>query len=94
MIPLAVFIPVVLIVGIWWLSRNKMMPRKLKGLIFAVLGFGLAYAARNDTGDGPYVCAVGVIVGAAGVYFFFEGLKNEIISALREPEEMIEKDQT
>jgi nitrogen fixation-related uncharacterized protein len=79
---LALIIPVILVVGIIWLSLKPIMPTKLKGLIYAVLGFGCAYLFRNDQGEGPFMRPVGIIVGATGVYFFFDGLKNEIISAI------------
>jgi hypothetical protein len=72
----------VLMIGTWCLSRNRFMPTKLKGLIFAVFGFGIAYLFREDQGEGPFLRPVGVLMGIVGIYFFFEGLKKEIVSAI------------
>ena len=84
----------VTVVGLWWLSRNRIMPIKMKGLIFAVLGFALAYLFRNDSGEGPFMRPVGFIVGIVGVYFYFEGLKNEIVSSICSKKSESEQDGT
>ncbi len=89
-----VVIPVAIIIGIWWLSRNPIMTTKLKGLIFAALGFGLAYLFRNDQGEGAFMCLAGIVVGVAGVYFFFDGLKKEIIAGINPPQKNSTEDKT
>ncbi len=56
---------------------------KIGGFILLLLGLLWVYLWRQDLAEGPAMRVVGFIGAEAGVFLFFEGLKREIITAVR-----------
>ena len=56
---------------------------KIGGFILVLLGLWWAYMWRHDPAEGPVMRAVGYVGMLAGLFLFFEGLKREIITAVR-----------
>ena len=56
---------------------------KIGGLALFVGGMFWAYIWRHDPVEGAYMRPVGALAAAGGFFMFFEGLKREIIEAVR-----------
>jgi fucose 4-O-acetylase-like acetyltransferase len=84
-------VPLLVLLAIWVFLRADFIPTKLKGLIFAVLGFGLACAIGVRSPEKMYFAAFAACVGTAGIYCFFEGLKREIIRGVADAREVIDE---
>jgi hypothetical protein len=57
---------------------------KYTGVIILLLASWWAYAWRHDPVEGRFMVPFGVIVAIIGVCMYFEGLKCEIIEALKD----------
>lgn len=57
---------------------------KNSGLLLLFLGLSCAYVSRHDNVEGVYMVPAGIIVAIVGTCMYFEGLKREIIAALRD----------
>ena len=56
---------------------------KWLGVILTVLAIFMLFEAWYDTREGPAIRAACYLAIGAGVFLFFEGLKREIIAALK-----------
>ncbi len=59
---------------------------KIAGIILLLLGLWWAYTWRHDPAEGNLMRPAGFLVAALGFFLFFEGLKREIIGAIRKDE--------
>ena len=64
------------------------MRKKGLGIIFFLAGAWLAYGFRHDLVSGQHTMGVvfrvtGILVSVSGYFLFFEGLKQEIIEAIK-----------
>ena len=75
---IVLFAVVVAVLILGRFARAKTIPLMVRGLVFAVMGFGLAGLLGIW-----YLRLFGIIVGSCGVYFFFQGFKAEIISTIK-----------
>ena len=57
---------------------------KYGGIVFFLLGLWWAYIWRHDPCEGMIMRPVGWLGAAGGVFLFLEGLKREIIDALKQ----------
>ncbi|MHC4387920.1 MAG: hypothetical protein ACYSX1_04860 [Planctomycetota bacterium] len=57
---------------------------KCWAIVLLFLGLSLAFLARHDPVEGAYVVPAGIIIAIAGAIIYFEGLKREIIAALKD----------
>ncbi len=57
---------------------------KCWAIVLLFLGLSLAFLARHDRVEGAYIVPGGIIVAIAGAIIYFEGLKREIIAALKD----------
>jgi len=60
------------------------MGKKISGIILLLAGAWWAYIWREDQHEGPPMQLTGVIVAASGFFLFLEGIKQEIIAAIKE----------
>ena len=56
---------------------------KILGFIAMLGGVWWAYLWRHDPVQGPLFTPLGCLAAAAGFFMFFEGMKREIIEAVR-----------
>ena len=59
------------------------MMRKIVGLVIFLIGAWLFYVFRHDQGEGPFMRPMGFLVATGGMFWFLEGLKQEIVDAIR-----------
>ncbi|MHC4193504.1 MAG: hypothetical protein ACYSP9_04930 [Planctomycetota bacterium] len=57
---------------------------KCWAIVLLFLGLSLAFLARHDNVEGAYLVPAGIIIAIAGAIIYFEGLKREIIAALKD----------
>ncbi len=57
---------------------------KCWAVVLLFLGLSLAHVARYDRVEGAYIVPAGIIIAIAGAIIYFEGLKREIIAALKD----------
>ncbi len=57
---------------------------KCWAIVLLFLGLSLAFLARHDRVEGAYIVPAGIIIAIAGAIIYFEGLKREIIAALKD----------
>jgi hypothetical protein len=57
---------------------------KCWAIVLLFLGLSLAFLARHDHVEGAYIVPAGIIIAIAGAIIYFEGLKREIIAALKD----------
>ena len=63
---------------------------KYAGIASFIFGIWLFYISRHDPVEGQLMRPVGFIIAALGFLFFFEGLKNEIIAAIKDSKKEID----
>ena len=56
---------------------------KILGFIALFGGAWFAYECRGDPVQGPLFTPLGCLVACAGFFMFFEGMKREVIEAVR-----------
>ena len=54
------------------------------GFVFFIIGIIWTYMWRHDPVEGQFMRPAGFLIAAFGFFCFFEGLKNEIINALKD----------
>ena len=57
---------------------------KIGGMVLFLIAAWWMYLWRHDGAEGPFMRIVGVVAAAGGVFMFLEGLKREIIDAIRD----------
>ncbi len=60
---------------------------KIVGFALLLAGLWWAYMWRHDPAEGLYMQPIGFVAALAGIFVFFEGLKKEIIRAVKKPED-------
>jgi len=60
---------------------------KIIGFVAMFGGAWFAYECRGDPVQGPLFTPLGCLAAVAGFFMFFEGLKREVIEAVRDKDE-------